>query len=69
MLLRETDERPAGFGLDVGRVDDGQQAARQSLGAEVVEDVDGSMVADWSFSSSLTRPRQKSELRTSVARK
>src|SRR5262249_53867277 len=41
VLARESDERLARRGLDVGRVDDGQPPSRKPLGGNVVQDVKG----------------------------
>ena len=64
------DELAAGFGLHVGRVDDGEPAARPAAGPRCSAAArTRPAVADWSFSSSATRPRQKSEEITSVGLK
>ena len=59
----------AGLGLDVGGVDDRQSPQRQPLAAMNRRTSKASLVTPWSFSSSPTIPRQKSEERISVERK
>ena len=62
VLARQRDERLARLGLHVRRVDDGQQSrARGACAAMKCSTSKASSVADWSFSSSETSPRQKSD--------
>jgi hypothetical protein len=55
--------------LHVGRVDDRQLSRGESLGSYVMQHFKSVLVAAWLFSSSETRPRQKSEDNTSVGLK
>ncbi len=70
VLARERDQRLARLRLDVGRVDDRQlRAGAAACAAMKCSTSKASSVADWSFSSSETRPRQQSDERTSVGLK
>jgi hypothetical protein len=50
----------------IRRIHHREAPARQALGQHVVKRVESVPVAAWSFSSSLTRPRKKSDDNTSV---
>ena len=67
VLASQLDQRLARFRLDVRGVDDGQPSGASRLRSDEVQRVEGSLVADWSFSSSETSPRQKSDERTPSA--
>ena len=69
ILARQLDQRLARLRLHVGGVDHRQLARASRFAAMKCSTSKASLVAAWSFSSSETRPRQKSEDRTSVGLK
>ena len=68
ILSGERHEWFACLRLHIGRVDNRQASSRQAFARDEVEhvEVDRAPVAAWSFSSSETNPRQKSDDNTSV---
>jgi hypothetical protein len=69
MLLGELDQWPSRLTLHVRGVDDRERGCARRRPAMNRSTANASVVALWSFSSSATNPRQKSDEMTSVAAK